>query len=128
MHLGPFFLILENKRIDYTDDSTFISVVQSPGFGVTVAESPNRDLGKVSELDDICWVKLNASKTKTMIVCRSRTIHHLSPNLTIGDPVLKECDDLAILGVAFVSKMTFEKHLRSVSWASSQMLGIYNDR
>ena len=32
-------------------------------------------------------------------------------------------DDLVILGVTFDSKMTFEKHLRSVSRAASQWLG-----
>ena len=38
--------------------------------------------------------------------------------------MLKESDDLVILGVLFNSKMTFEKHLRSVSRAASQRLGI----
>ena len=38
--------------------------------------------------------------------------------------MLKESDDVVILGVKFNSKMTFEKHLRSVSRASSQMLVI----
>ena len=38
--------------------------------------------------------------------------------------MLKESDDLVLLGVTFVSKMTFEKHLRSVSRAASQRLGI----
>ena len=37
--------------------------------------------------------------------------------------MLKESDDL-ILGVTFDSKMTFEKHLCSVSRAASQRLGI----
>ena len=47
-----------------------------------------------------------------------------SPALTIGGTVLKESDDLVILGVTFDSKMTLEKHLRSVSRAASQRLGI----
>ena len=47
-----------------------------------------------------------------------------SPKLTIGGTVLKESDDLVILAVTFDSKMTFEKHLRSVSRAASQRLGI----
>ena len=38
--------------------------------------------------------------------------------------MLKESDDLVILGVTFDSKMTFEKHLRSVSRAASQRLVI----
>ena len=53
-------------------------------------------------------MKLNASKTKTTIVSRSRTIHLQSPRLTIGGTVPKESDDLDIFGVAFDSKMTFE--------------------
>ena len=51
-------------------------------------------------------------------------MHPQSPVLTMGGTVLKESDNLAILGVTFDSKMTFEKHLRSVSRAASQRLGI----
>ena len=42
------FSILENKLIDYADDSTLIVVVPSPGLRVAVAESVSRDLVKVS--------------------------------------------------------------------------------
>ena len=38
-------------------------------------------------------------------------MHPLSPPLTVDIPMLKESDDLAILRVTFVSKITFEKHL-----------------
>ena len=69
-------------------------------------------------------MKLNASKTKTMIVSTSRTMHPHSYPLTIGGTVLKESDDIVILGVTFDSKMTFENHLRSASRAASQRLGI----
>ena len=66
-------------------------------------------------------MKLNASKTRNMIVSRSRTMHPQPPPLSIGITVVKKSDDLDILGVTFESKMTFEKHLpRSVSEASSQ--------
>ena len=51
-------------------------------------------------------------------------MHPQSPALAIGGTVLKESDDLVILGETFDSKMTFEKHLRSVSRAASQRLGI----
>ena len=54
----------------------------------------------------------------------SRNASLVTP-LTIGGTVLKESDDLVILGVTFDSKMTFEKHLRSVSRAASQRLGIF---
>ena len=38
--------------------------------------------------------------------------------------MLKESADLVILGVTFDANMTFEKHLRSVSSAAAQRLGI----
>ena len=64
-------------------------------------------------------MKLNASKTKTMLVSRSRTMHSQSPPLTIGGTLLMEFNDLVILGVTFDSKLTFENHLRLVSRAAS---------
>ena len=70
-------------------------------------------LAGFSEWCDLWGMKLNETKTKTMIVLRSRTVHYQSIPLTIGGTVLKESDDL-ILGVTFDSKMTFEKHLCSV--------------
>ena len=76
-----------------------MAVVPSPGVRVTVTESLIHDLGRVSEWCYLKGMKLNASKTKTMI-SRSRTMHPQSPPLT----VLKEPDDIVILGV------TFEKH------------------
>ena len=74
-----------------------------------MSESLIRDLGRVSEWCDLWGMKLNASKTKTTIVSRSRAMHPQSPPFTIGGTVLKESDDLVILGVTFDSKMTFEK-------------------
>ena len=76
VHLGTFS-ILENKLIGYADDSTLMAVVPSPGARVTVVESLNRDLVRVNSW---CDLKLNASKTKTMIVSRLRTMHPQSPH------------------------------------------------
>ena len=75
---------MENKLIAYADDSTLIAVVPSPGLRVAVAESLCWDIVKVSARCDLWGMKLNASKTKTMIVSRSRTMHPQSPALTIG--------------------------------------------
>ena len=44
--------------------------------------------------------------------------------MTLDGTVLEESADLVILGVTFDSKMTFEKHLRSVASAAAQRLGI----
>ena len=124
LYTSELFSILENKLIAYADDSTLIAVVPSPGVRVTVAESLNRDLVRVNAWCDLRGMKLNASKTKTMIVSRSRTMHLQPPPLTIDGTVLKESVDLNIFGVTFDSKLTFEMHLRSVSRAASQRLGI----
>ena len=61
----------------------------------------------------------------TMIVSRSCTMHSQSPPLIIGRTVLKESDEIYILGVKFDSKTTFEKHLNSVS---EQLLRVFHDR
>ena len=63
----------------------------------TVAESLIRDLGRVSEWCYLWGMKLNASKTKTMIVSWSRTMHPQSPPLTSGGTTLKESGNLVIL-------------------------------
>ena len=122
LYISELFSIMENKLISYADDPTSIAVVPSPGVRVAVAESLNRDLSWISEWCNFYGMKLNASKT--MIVSRSRTMHPQSPSLTIGGTVLKESNDVDILGVIFDSNMTFEKHLRSGSRAASQMRGI----
>ena len=120
LYNSELFSILENMLSSYTDDSTLMAVMTSP----VVKSVPSAVLDRVSEWCDLWGMKLIASKTKTMIVSRSRTMHSQSPPLTIGGTLHKESDDLVILGVTFDSKMTFEMHLRSVSRAASQRLSI----
>ena len=74
-YTSELFSILENKLIGCADGSTLIAVMPSPGVRVAVAESLSRDLMIVSECCDLWGMKLNASKTKTMIASRSRTMH-----------------------------------------------------
>ena len=90
LYTSELFSILKNKHIGYADNSTLIAVVPSPGLRVAVAESLSRDPVRVCEWCDLCGMKLNASKTKILIVSRSRTMHPQSPALTIGGTVLKE--------------------------------------
>ena len=101
-----------------------MAIVPSPGVRFRVTESLNRDLCRVSEWCDLCGMKLNESYN-TMIVPKSRTMHPQSPPLKICGTVLKEADDLDILGMIFDSKMTFEKHRGSVSRVTSQRPGIF---
>ena len=135
LHTAELFSLVENKPYGYADDSTLVAVIPSLGERVDVSESMNRDLNRVSVWCNLCGMKLNASKTKTMIVSSSSTVHPQLTPLTRDGTVLKESADHFILGVTFDAKMTFEKHLRSVSSASPQRLGImrkswqvFNDR
>ena len=75
LYTSELFFILENKPIGYVDASTLMAVVPSPGVRVTVAESLIRDLGRVCEWCDLWGMKLNVSKTRTIIVSRSRIMH-----------------------------------------------------
>ena len=75
---------MESKLYGYADDSTLVAVVPSPGERVAVSESMNLDLNKVSVWCNLWGMKLNASKTKTMIVSRSRTVHPLLTPLTLN--------------------------------------------
>ena len=74
---------------------------------------------------DLLRMKLNSSKGK--ILSSSNSMHPNSPPLTIGGTTLKESVDLDILGVAFNAKTTIETHLRSVSRAASQRVGIMRE-
>ena len=96
----------------------------SPGERVAASEFMNRDLNRVRVWCNLCGIKLNASKIKTMIVSWSSTVHPLLTPLTLDGTVLKKSADLVILGVTFDAKMTFEKHLHSVSSATAQRLDI----
>ena len=70
----------------------------SPGERVAVSESMNRDLIRASVWCNLWGMKLNASKTNTMIVFRSRTVHPQLTPLTLDETVLEESADLVILG------------------------------
>ena len=93
------FSILENKVIGYVDCSTFMACAIPRRQSRSIATSLIRDLGSVSEWCDIWRMKLNASKTNTIIVFRSRSMYPQSPPLTIGKTVLKESDDLKYLSI-----------------------------
>ena len=131
--LGPLLFLLytsdlsnelENKLVQYADDSTLVITIPSPDVREAAAQSLSRDLERIS-----CWceqwgMKLNSKKTKTLIVSRSRTLYPAHPPVSIGDTVLENNEHLTILGVTFDSKLTFSEHLMNVSSNASRKLGI----
>ena len=82
LDISELFSILEYKLIGYANDPTLFAVVSSLCIRIAVAQSLNRDLGYVSECCGLCGMKLNASKTNTLIGFRPRTMHPQSPPLT----------------------------------------------
>ena len=76
LYTAQLFSVVENKLYGNADDSTLVAVVPSPGERVAVSESMNRDLNRVSMWCNLWGMKLNASKTKTMIVSKPCTVHH----------------------------------------------------
>ena len=55
LYTSELFSILENKLIGYADDSPLMAIVPSPGVRAAVAESPNRDLSRVSDWCNLFW-------------------------------------------------------------------------
>ena len=88
----------------------------------------NRDLNRVSVWCNLWRMKLNGSKTKTMILSRSRAVHPQFTTLTLYGTVLKESADLAVLGVMFDAKMTFGKHLNSFCFQCCSSEAWYHEK
>ena len=123
-YTAELFSIVENKLYGYADDSTLVAVVSSPGEKVALSECLNHDLNRVNVWSDLWRMKLKLSKTKNMIVSRSCTVHPQLTPLTLDLTVLKDSSDLVMLGVTFDDKLTFKRHLLSVSSAAAQRLYI----
>ena len=67
---------------------------------------------------------LNASKTYSLNVSRSRTVEPPHPTLRLHEQDICATASLTILGVRLDEKLTFECHLRDVASRASQKLGI----
>merc|ERR1712055_742922 len=67
---------------------------------------------------------VNPSKTKAMVISRSRTNAPPYPDLILNGTVVDVVKELRVLGVVLESKLTFESHVRCVAAAASRKLGI----
>ena len=123
-HLRTKFTVQANGICVPTEQHLWTASVFQVNI-VTVAESLCRDLVKVSGWCDLLGLKLNARKTKTMIVSRSQTMH---PPITCINYRWNCAEGVwwpwYIKSGIIYSKKTFEKHLGSAARAASQLLGI----
>ena len=67
---------------------------------------------------------VNPSKTRGILISRSRTVEPLFPDLLIDDYVVGMVSELKILGVILDSKLTFEKQVRAIAASASMKVGI----
>ena len=131
--LGPLLFLLytsdlsdalENVLVGYADDSTLIATVPRPSDRISVVSSLNRDLIRIGEWCSAWGMLVNPSKTKAMVISRSRTIAPPYPDLVLNGTVIDMVKELRVLGVVLDSKLTFESHVRCVAAAASRKLGI----
>ena len=99
--------------MNYADDSTLFATILHSRQRPVITESLNADLARINEWCSMWNMKLNPSKTKIMIVSRSRMVVPVHGELCLGNTVLNESTSLVILGVTFDSKM-FVDHIRNV--------------
>ena len=67
---------------------------------------------------------VNPSKTRGMLISRSRTVEPSFPDLLIDGSVVEMVSELKILGVIIDSKLSFEKQVRAIAASASMRVGI----
>ena len=67
---------------------------------------------------------VNPSKTRGMLISRSRTVERLFPDLLIDGFVVEMVSEFKILGVILDSKLSFEKQVRAIAASASMRVGI----
>ena len=104
------FELVENTLYAYADYSTLLAVVLKLADRPAVAASLNRDLVKIKKW---CMI-LNPNKTKSLVVCRSRTVNPPHGDLVFSGVSICARNNLDIVIVKFYNRLTFEDHVRSI--------------
>ena len=113
--------VCENELFLYADDSTLFAPIKKSDDINTAAASLNRDLNNMKVWAQKWKVTFEPTKCKTMVLSRKRTPSKL--DLYFGDCRLPIVNDLDILGVTIDSKLTWSKHLSTISTRAGQKLG-----
>ena len=67
---------------------------------------------------------INPSKTRGMLISRTRTVEYSFPDLVVDVTVVEMVSELKILGVILDSKLAFEKQVRTIAAFTSRRVGI----
>merc|ERR1711905_100256 len=123
IYTADLFEVVENRLVNYADDSTLYATIKRSSSRQSVAESLNKDLTRISDWCKQLMMKLNPTKTKTLIFGRSRTLTPAHSDLVLEGETLDLSDSLVILGVTLDSKMTFEQHVMNVTSSVARSMG-----
>ena len=115
---------LKNVLAGYADDLTLFCRIPHPRHKATVAPSLSDDLAMISNWCSRWGMMVNPSKTRGMLISRSRTVEPLFPDLVIDGSMAEMVCELKIFGVILDSKLTFEKQVRAIAASASRRVGI----
>ena len=124
LYIADLPRLLQNELVGYADDSTLLCRIPHPRDRSSVAASLNDDLAEISDWCSRWDMLVNPSKTRGMLISRSRTVEPLFPDLLIDGSVVEMVSELKILGVILDSKLSFEKQVRAIAASASMRVSI----
>ena len=114
IYTSEMFELVENRLFAYADESTLLAVVRKPEDRPAVAASLNKDMARIQEWCSHWCMILNPNKIKALVFSRSRTVSPPHGDLVLPGVSIRASPNLAILGMKFDSKLTFEDHMRGI--------------
>ena len=116
---------LANILVGYADDSTLVAHVPHPSVRVAVVGTLNRDLESIADWCDRWGMEVNPSKTKALVISRSRTKYPEFPGLYLNGAPVEVVRELKLLGIILDRKLTFEAQIRSIVASTSSKLAFF---
>ena len=89
LYIADLPRLLQNELDGYADDSTLLCRIPHPRDGSSEAASLNDDLAVISDWCSRWGMLVNPSKTRGMLISRSRTVEPLFPDLSIDGSVVE---------------------------------------
>ena len=102
LYIADLPRLLQNELVGNANDSTLLCRIPHPRDRLSVAASLNDDLAVISDWCSRWGMLVNPSKTRGMLISRSRTVEPLFPDLLIDGSVVEMVSELKILGVILV--------------------------
>ena len=122
LYIADLPRLVQNELVGYANDSTLLCRIPHPRDRSSVAASLNDDLAVISDWCSRWGMLVNPSKTRGMLISRSRTVEPLFPDFLIDGSVVEMVSEL-ILGVIIDSKLSFEKQVRAIAASASMRVG-----